>query len=148
MFTNNIYLIYMNNPDLALNNLQWLICPNPPPPPKKNYKFNSWILFVNKDKGCRMKSWVNITNRPMKTKCKIFRSMHPSSGEVWFSLFNGISTPHGLYNTKNYLTCKCLMIIITTYTLYLYCFKYFLSNIICTVICTLIIFKQFYLTHR
>ena len=26
MFTNHIYLTYMNKPDLALNNLQWLIC--------------------------------------------------------------------------------------------------------------------------
>ena len=26
MFTNNIYLIFGNKPDLALNNLQWLIC--------------------------------------------------------------------------------------------------------------------------
>ena len=26
MFTNNINLIYMNKLDLALNNLQWLIC--------------------------------------------------------------------------------------------------------------------------
>ena len=26
MFTNHIYLIYMNKPDLAFNNLQWLIC--------------------------------------------------------------------------------------------------------------------------
>ena len=26
MFTNHIYLIYMYKEDLALNNLQWLIC--------------------------------------------------------------------------------------------------------------------------
>ena len=26
MFTNDIYLIYMNKPDLAVNNLRWLIC--------------------------------------------------------------------------------------------------------------------------
>ena len=26
MFINHVYLIYMNKPDLALNNLQWLIC--------------------------------------------------------------------------------------------------------------------------
>ena len=26
MFTNHVHLIYMNKPDLALNNLQWLIC--------------------------------------------------------------------------------------------------------------------------
>ena len=26
MFTNNIYLIYIYQPDLVLNNQQWLIC--------------------------------------------------------------------------------------------------------------------------
>ena len=26
MFTYHIYLIYINKPDLALSNLQWLIC--------------------------------------------------------------------------------------------------------------------------
>ena len=26
MFRNHIYLIYMYKPDLALNNLEWLIC--------------------------------------------------------------------------------------------------------------------------
>ncbi len=26
MFTNHIYLIYRNKPDLTLNNQQWLIC--------------------------------------------------------------------------------------------------------------------------
>ena len=40
MFTNQIYIIYMNKSDLALNNLQWLIChktnqTKPNQPPKK-----------------------------------------------------------------------------------------------------------------
>ena len=36
MFTDHIYLVYMNKPDLALNNLQWLICPTKPNKNKPN----------------------------------------------------------------------------------------------------------------
>ncbi len=36
MLTNYIYLIHMNKPDLALNNLQWLICHK-----NKNFEFRT-----------------------------------------------------------------------------------------------------------
>ena len=42
MFTNYIYLIYMYKPDLALNNLQWLICHKTKP----NQTILKWQHFV------------------------------------------------------------------------------------------------------
>ena len=41
MFTNHIYLIYINKLDFALNNLQWLICHKTKP----NY---TYLIYKNK----------------------------------------------------------------------------------------------------
>ena len=47
MFTNHIYLIYINKPGLALNNLQWLICHKTKPnqTPMKNHQLKRKINF-------------------------------------------------------------------------------------------------------
>ena len=44
MFTNHIYLIHMNKPDLALNNQQWLICHKTKPNQTKDVQYFSQIL--------------------------------------------------------------------------------------------------------
>ena len=63
MFTNHRYLIYMNKPDLVLNNLQWLIC----------HKTKPIIKFFS------------IENRK---PCKIYWRICETYGEDYFSLTN------------------------------------------------------------
>ena len=45
VFTNHIYSIFMNKEDLALNNLQWLICHKTKP----NNIYECKILFEEKN---------------------------------------------------------------------------------------------------
>ena len=45
VYTNHIYLIYMYNEDLALNNLQWLICHKTKPNETKSYIFDIYIYI-------------------------------------------------------------------------------------------------------
>ena len=55
MFTNHIYLIYLSKQDLALNNLQWLICHKTQPNQtlylinmyKKDLELNNlqWLIY-------------------------------------------------------------------------------------------------------
>ena len=40
---NPIYLIYMHKPYLSLNNLQWLICHKTKPNQTKSYIFNIYV---------------------------------------------------------------------------------------------------------
>ena len=43
MFTNHMYLIYMYKEDVALNNLQWLICHKTKPNQTKSYIFDIYV---------------------------------------------------------------------------------------------------------
>ena len=47
LLTNNIYLIYMYKPDLALNNLQWLICHKIKP--HQSVIYLQWIIYFNRE---------------------------------------------------------------------------------------------------
>ena len=50
MFTNHVYLIYMYKQDLALNNLQWLVCHKTKPVGAKTLRFriqiNNYVSFT------------------------------------------------------------------------------------------------------
>ena len=77
--------------DLILNNWQWLICYKTKPNQSHKAKPNpsGFDLFIN--------IWFNYF-------------------KVWFNLvylFNGISTPYGLFNTEIWLICKCFIIVIS-----------------------------------
>ena len=47
MFTNHIYLIYINKLDLALNNLQWFICHKTKPNRSNTAHLTETVEYTN-----------------------------------------------------------------------------------------------------
>ena len=62
LFTNHIYLIFMHKEDLALNNLQWLICHKTQPtnqPFPLHLKKNFFLFYNLKSEVTKSKSKIN-----------------------------------------------------------------------------------------
>ena len=85
MFTNPIYLIYMNKPDLALYNLPWLICHQTKPKKTKKKRMKKLdirevhSLHVHIQNFCAVISWVFFffALSPMEYEWLLNRSIWP-----------------------------------------------------------------------
>ena len=64
--------------------------------------------------------------------------------QVFLYLFDGVSTPHGLFNDKIGLISKCLITIITIFSMFHYSFFLNCSFIIClSFVCSVIWYQVF-----
>ena len=88
-----------------------------PLPPGRFY-LEKFILRIALSKYCHFPLMFSFTITWPLTMCLLYPLISMGFVCKWFNLFNDISTTYGLFNAKNWLICKCLSIIMATFSMF------------------------------